>query len=115
MATDIIILIWIHFIADFILQTDKMAMNKSKSNKYLALHCLAYSLPLLWFGWVFALVNGIAHFMTDWITSRATTKLHQKGERHWFFVVIGLDQAIHMTTLVLTLMIFGEDYGNFTF
>ncbi len=115
MATDIIILIWIHFIADFILQSDKMATNKSKSNKYLAVHCLIYSLPLLWFGWLFALVNGTAHFITDWITSRATTNLHQKGERHRFFVVVGLDQAIHMTTLVLTLILLGGNYGSFTF
>jgi hypothetical protein len=41
----------------------------------------------------------IMHFITDAITSRTTSYLWQKGERHWFFVVIGLDQAIHMTTL----------------
>lgn len=108
---DIIILIWMHFIADFILQTDKMATNKSTSNQYLALHCIVYSIPFFWFGWMFAIVNGVAHFLTDWITSRVTTALHKKGERKWFFVAIGFDQAIHMTTLIITLFILGETYG----
>lgn len=111
MLTDIIILIWLHFLGDFILQTNKMAINKSKDNKYLLLHCTVYTIPLFWFGWVFALINGVAHFITDYFTSRATSHLHSKGERHWFFVVIGLDQAIHITTLVVTLFIFGGDYG----
>jgi len=98
----IVILIWLHFVADFILQSDAMAKNKSKSSKWLLLHVVAYSIPFIFFGWLFALVNGAAHFVTDFITSRITSKLHAKGEIHWFFVAIGLDQAIHLTTLVLT-------------
>jgi hypothetical protein len=68
----------------------------------LLLHVTLYAIPFLWFGWLFALVNGMAHFITDWITSRVTSKLWQEKEVHWFFVVIGLDQAIHLSTLVLT-------------
>lgn len=102
MVNDILIIIWLHFVADFILQSDKMAKNKSKSSLWLLLHIVTYSIPLLYFGWLFALINGIAHFITDFITSRITSKLYAKGEIHWFFVIIGLDQAIHLTTLVLT-------------
>lgn len=100
----IIGLIWMHFIADFICQTNEMAQNKSSSNKWLIAHVLVYTAPFVVFGPLFALINGIAHFITDYITSRVTSSLWKQEKRHWFFVVIGLDQAIHMTTLFLTYM-----------
>ena len=101
-----IILVWVHFVADFLLQNDKMAVNKSKSNKWLGIHAGIYTIPFFWWGWKFALVNGAAHFVVDFVTSRGTTWLWQKNERHWFFSLIGLDQAIHITTLLVTLRLF---------
>jgi len=95
--------IWIHFISDFLLQTDKMATNKSSSLKYLGLHCIVYSIPFLIFGLQFAIINGFLHFIVDFISSKATSYLWQNEKRHWFFVTIGLDQAIHMSCLFLSL------------
>ena len=97
-----IYVIWVHWIADFIFQTDKMAMNKSTSWKWLSSHVAVYTLPLFLWGWRFALFNGATHLFVDAVTSRATTYLWKKGDRHNFFVVIGLDQAIHVTLLFVS-------------
>lgn len=112
----------IHWIADFIAQTDNEAINKSKSIKYLLKHTSKYGLILtlftymLWylgfFGvqfWYIPLIFGIIQFVThsiiDYFTSRYNSKLWQKGDRHNFFVMIGLDQYIHYVILFGSLCI----------
>lgn len=97
-----ILLIWVHFLADFPAQTDAMALHKSSSDGWLGLHVLVYTLFMLFFGLKFALINGVLHFVVDWSTSRGTTYLWKQGKRHWFFSLIGFDQAIHMTILFYT-------------
>ena len=104
MAIQLFIIIWLHFIADFVLQSDKMAIHKSSSVKFLGLHCLVYSFPLLFMGWQFAVVNGVAHFAVDFGTSRLTGHYFSVKKRNAFFVTIGCDQAIHMSFLVGTLL-----------
>lgn len=107
-VTTLLIIVWLHLFADFFLQTDKMAISKSSSNAWLGVHVTAYTIPfLIFFGWKYALVNGAAHFVTDYFTSRTTSYLWKKEERHWFFVVIGIDQALHMTALILTIPLMG--------
>jgi len=102
---EIVMLVWLHFFADFVLQTDKVAINKSSSSVYLLLHCMIYAAPfILIFGLGFSLIAGALHFVVDFGTSRLTTYLWRKEERHWFFVTIGFDQAIHLTCLILALI-----------
>lgn len=93
----------IHWIADFIVQTDKMAKNKSTSWMWLISHILTYSACLLPFGLFFAAINGAAHFIVDAITSRVTSYYWKKENRKMFFIVIGLDQLLHTATLVYTI------------
>jgi len=101
MEIEIILLItWIHFVGDFILQNDKMAHSKSSSNKWLAIHVGIYSSCFIVFGSIlYVVINFLLHFATDYVSSRLTTKLYKAKKNHWFFVVIGADQAIHMSCL----------------
>ena len=108
----IYIIIFSHWFADFIAQSDWMAKNKSKSWIALSLHIASYTTSMaimmsmavgLKPAIIYALANGALHFIVDAVTSRITAKLYAKGDVHNFFVVIGLDQAIHMSTLVATI------------
>lgn len=99
---EILLIVWLHFIGDFIFQSDEVAKRKSSENKVLFIHVVYYMVPFVIFGVVFWLVNFVFHFLTDYVSSRLTSRLYQAGERHWFFVVIGADQALHMTALFLS-------------
>lgn len=105
MLLNILLLIWIHFIADFILQTDEIAKYKSQSIKILAYHCMLYTLPFLIMGFNFAILNGILHFIVDYCSSRVTKYYWNNGNRRNFFITIGFDQAIHMTCLITTFIL----------
>lgn len=80
-----LVLLAAHFVGDFLCQTDWMALNKSKRWDALAAHVAVYALvlivtigffatpgypPLIWVA-----VNALAHFVTDAITSRITSRL----------------------------------------
>ena len=100
-----------HWLFDFVFQNDKMAINKSTSFKWLSVHCLVYSLwgflmfPYLSIAHMFFFVGYlfVTHFMIDAVTSRLTSYLWKKGDRHNFFVVIGFDQFLHVITMIAML------------
>ena len=118
-------IIVIHFIADFFFQTDKMAINKSKSVYWLTVHVCVYTFILM-IGcffldfssknlcFVFIGLNCLLHWITDFCTSRLTSWIYMKNEkypneiflynswRHWFFTAIGFDQVIHYACLFFT-------------
>lgn len=99
-----LLLLVTHFVGDFLLQSDWMALNKSKRWDALFVHVSVYTTCFLWVPHLdaFFFLTFASHFLTDAITSRLTARLWQANERHWFFVTIGFDQLIHATTLALT-------------
>lgn len=114
----VLAIILIHWLADFVFQTDKMARGKSKNWNDLLSHTGTYSfiwfcfVPFYvllnldtyveWTGTLFVLITFIAHTITDYFTSRLNSKLWAKGDVHNFFVSIGFDQVLHYTQLLLT-------------
>lgn len=78
------IILAIHYVADFLLQTHWQASNKSKNNVALLEHVGVYTavlglgtvfmfgLTAQWFGFVW--INGMLHFGTDYVTSRISAR-----------------------------------------
>lgn len=117
----ILSVLFIHWFADFVCQTDWQAKNKSSNNKALLLHVTTYSLVWLLISFVifymtyktdiiisiilsiiFTSITFVCHFITDYITSRLNSKLWSNGKVHNFFVSIGFDQVLHYIQLFFT-------------
>ena len=119
------IIIVIHFIADFICQDEKWALGKSKNWSDLLSHTFTYSciwlIPIMFLfpnNWttsnyvinslLFGFITFVAHTITDYFTSRVTSKLYAKGKfgssipNLGFFSMIGFDQVLHYAQLFLT-------------
>jgi hypothetical protein len=106
-----------HAVADFKVQTDWQAKNKSKSNEALLRHIGTYALTLasfclpIWYlmnGSVstflfYILINASLHFCTDFITSRMSSKYYAEGDHRSFWFIIGMDQLAHQIPLILLL------------
>ena len=116
-----LILLFTHWVADFIFQTNWEATNKSKNNIALLSHTTKYSIIMLLpvvFNLTFTLediaafwaITFFCHTITDFFTSRINSKLWAKQDVHNFFVSIGFDQFLHALQLGLTYM-FLINYG----
>lgn len=115
---EIFSIIIIHWIADFILQTEKQGMNKSKDFDILLSHTINYSIVWILFGIFYTLITDTVklipliilfsiltffiHTITDYYTSKITSKRYLKNHFYgfngfWFW--IGLDQILHYIQL----------------
>lgn len=113
MVTTFLYLLLLHFIADFLLQSDRIAVGKSTDNEILSEHVYIYFSTFLLGGlfiWglagaaLYASVNAYLHWGTDYVTSRLSSYFYKNNDRHNFFVTIGADQLIHSVCLGLTLI-----------
>lgn len=110
----------VHWIADFILQTDKQAKGKSSNWSDLITHTFVYSVSwlvpivmlldgngysaeiLIKNAFLFSFITFICHTVTDYFTSRLNKYLLAKGDHHNFFVSVGFDQLLHYFQLFIT-------------
>lgn len=125
---DAFVLLVVHFFADFVTQTHWQAVNKCKDNEALTQHVFTYSLcwvvpmtclfymgPYNLYGAIalgisFSFISFVAHWITDYYTSRLNSKLWAKEavksledrRPHNFFVAIGFDQLLHLIQLFAT-------------
>ena len=108
----VLIIMVIHYLGDFALQTHEQAQKKSSDNKWLVYHTGSYSLIWLLAAWglytsiwaalLFAGVTFVAHTATDWATSRIGRSFWSSGDLHNGFAVVGFDQILHYVQLLLT-------------
>lgn len=99
----VVLILFAHYLADYIFQTHWMASNKSKSIWPLLAHIATYTTIFgLCFGPKYALINGGLHLVIDFITSRLTSKLWAAGKIRPFFLVLGADQFLHSLCLFST-------------
>lgn len=110
-ANGICYLLLVHYIGDYLCQSRWMAKNKSHDNSALSLHVLVYTF-VLWVGVtpfalrdaqgaiIFLLLNGVAHLVTDYITSRAVARLWSEKREYETFAIMGADQVLHQFVLV---------------
>lgn len=102
-----------HWIADFVFQSRWMGENKSKDFIPLFAHIATYTVVLWVFclfqaatpeiAFLFAVLNGLAHLLTDWITSNITSYAFKEKKMHLFWCTIGFDQYMHVAVLLSTL------------
>lgn len=103
--TSVVFLLFAHFYADFRLQTDWQATNKSSNNWALTKHVGAYSavMAFVTLNLTFGIVTFVCHWLTDYVTSRLNARMWAAGRRHDFFVGVGFDQWLHQLQLLTTL------------
>ncbi len=104
----VLLILIIHWIADFLLQTDYMASNKSHSMRALLMHVVVYTIAttVLWrvAGIVapdaksiaiVVVLTFVAHTATDFVTSRANAGFWRRQAWRPFFNMVGFDQLLH--------------------
>ena len=112
----IMLFLVIHYVADYVCQHPWMANNKSKRFKPLLVHILVYTsimgvTAFFIFGYsavlvAFILSNGFAHMLTDYNTSKISSRLYEQKKYWRFFNILGIDQLAHQLVLIYTLTMF---------
>lgn len=98
-----------HFVADFMLQTDRMVMEKGTYGaRYGIYHSLIQAvgtfIALAWIhpmiGVFTALFDFVVHYNIDWAKMNINKKYGYTPQDHQFWFWLGLDQLAHQLTYV---------------
>lgn len=116
----ILYVLFAHWVCDFLLQSEYMATNKSKTLKPLLFHTLLYSIAmgilieilvsnnifgaqLPYTSAIFSVIMFITHTLIDFFTSRINAKLLGQKKTRLFFNMIGFDQLLHYATIFISI------------
>jgi len=109
------ILIIAHLLADFTFQSARLAENKSKQCRYLAMHALIYAIvlaiPIVLFiglekGIIPYMYIVVSHFLIDMIRQWIEKKVFGKGFRFFLFI---FDQILHILIIILAVYLLRLD------
>ena len=98
-----------HFVADFVLQTDRMVMEKGTYfARYGIYHSLIQAagtfLALAWIhpalGLVTAIFDFVVHYNVDWAKMNINRHFGYTPKDHKFWLWLGIDQLAHQLTYV---------------
>lgn len=113
-----LLVVLVHWIADFIFQDERWALGESKNLIPLLSHTCVYSLIWLIPVWLFTndfsgafmfmFITFISHTTTDYFTSKVVSK--KFADKHMggpipnlgAFTTIGFDQVLHYAQLIIT-------------
>jgi len=97
-----------HILADFVFQTNWMARGKDSKRGWalpLVTHCLVHGalttlivaalLPRLWF---LGAIDFAIHLVIDRAKSWCVVTLEVTPQKRWFWLLMGVDQALHHLT-----------------
>ena len=118
MTVAILVILFAHFVGDFVVQPDKVAQNKWHSNKALTIHVALYTLMLFLFVWLFliptadfvtwhwylywAVLNGASHWVTDYVISKDRKTYWDEKDYRMYFIMVGFDQMAHYAVLAVS-------------
>lgn len=100
-VSTVLVLIWLHFIGDVVLQSKGLNYFKNKDISYLVHHSTLATIPFIWFGLKFVCIVWCTHIVIDYCISYMLTL--NRGKSSYSLVVTGgFDQALHLSAIFIT-------------
>src|SRR5687767_13589394 len=102
-----IVLLFAHWVGDYLFQSNEMATQKATSLKWLTIHVVVYCIPVFLAGiylfqmrhaLVYLAINAGLHWITDFVSSRLASRY--RSDPRLFHSIVGFDQFFHGACLL---------------